>query len=151
MEVKYIQKIAEKLNLSVKQVISIHDMQAEGATIPFMARYRKEATGNLDEVVIGNVVEEIKNFTELEKRKETVIKTIEGLGKLTPELKHRIEECYDAAVLEDIYLPYKPKRKTKATQAIEKGLEPLAKIIFAQGDERPIDQSEKFISDHVTD
>src|SRR4051794_26258927 len=114
MEVKYIQKIAEKLNLLVKQVLSVHDMQAEGATIPFMARYCKEATGNLDEVVIANIVEEIKYFSELDKRKETVVKTIEGLGKLTPELKQRIETCYDAAVLEDIYLPYKPKRKTKA-------------------------------------
>src|SRR6195952_3939406 len=120
MEPKNIQKIAEKLSISIKQIISVYDMQAEGATIPFMARYRKEATGNLDEVAIGNIVEEIKYFTELDKRRETVIKTIEGLGKLTPELKQRIENCYDGTVLEDLYLPYKPKRKTKATQAIEK-------------------------------
>ena len=102
MESRNVQKIAEKLSISVKQVISIHDLQAEGATIPFMARYRKEVTGNLDEVVIGNVVEEIKYFAELDKRRETVIKTIEGLGKLTPELKQRIENCFDANVLEDI-------------------------------------------------
>src|SRR6476620_6706442 len=114
MELKYIQQIAGKLNLAVKQVNSIDQLQAEGATIPFMARYRKEVTGNLDEVVIGNVVEEIKYFNELDKRKETVIKTIDGLGKLTPELKQRIEDCFDANILEDIYLPYKPKRKTKA-------------------------------------
>src|ERR1700716_1448673 len=105
MEVKYIQKIAEELNLTVKQVVSVHDMQAEGATIPFMARYRKEATGNLDEVVIANVIEEIRYFSELDKRKETVLHTIEGLGKLTPELKNRIENSFDAVELEDIYLP----------------------------------------------
>jgi len=151
MEVKNIQKIAEKLSLSVKQVSSIYDLQAEGATIPFMARYRKEVTGNLDEVVIGNVVEDIKYFTELDKRRETVIKTIEGLGKLTPELKKRIEECYDANVLEDIYLPYKPKRKTRATQAIEKGLEPLAKTLFEQGDMNPEEAAGGFINEQVKD
>ncbi|MEO5685167.1 MAG: Tex family protein [Chitinophagaceae bacterium] len=151
MEVKYIQKIGEKLGITIKQVISIHDLQAEGATIPFMARYRKEATGNLDEVVIGNVVEEIKNFTELEKRKETVIKTIDGLGKLTPELKQRIEDCYDGTALEDIYLPYKPKRKTKATQAIEKGLEPLADLVLKQGTENPDIAAAAYINDQVKD
>lgn len=151
MEVKYIQKIAEKLSLAIKQVISIHDLQAEGATIPFMARYRKEATGNADEVVIGNVVEEIKYFTELDKRKETVIKTIEGLGKLTPELKQRVDDCYEQTILEDIYLPYKPKRKTKATQAIEKGLEPLADIIFKQGAENPETAAATFINEQVKD
>ncbi len=151
MELKYIQKIAAKLNIGIKQIISVHDLQAEGATIPFMARYRKEATGNLDEVVIGNVVEEIKYFSELDKRKETVIKTIEGLGKLTPELKQRIEDCYEATVLEDIYLPYKPKRKTKATQAIEKGLEPLATLIFKQGAENPETAAAAYINENVKD
>ena len=122
MEPTYLQKIAEKLQFSLRQVNNIHDLHGEGATIPFMARYRKEATGNMDEVQSNDVVEQIKYFTELEKRKETVLKTIEGLGKLTPELKERIENCYDATILEDIYLPYKPKRKTRATTAIEKGL-----------------------------
>lgn len=151
MELKYTQKIAEKLSLTLKQVTSVHDLQAEGATIPFMARYRKEATNNLDEVAIGNVVEQINYFNELDKRKETVIKTIDGLGKLTPELKERIENCYDATELEDIYLPYKPKRKTKATQAIEKGLEPLAKILFEQGAEDPAAEAGKFINEQVKD
>src|SRR5215217_3449202 len=132
MEQKYIQQIAGKLNLAVKQVNSVDPLQSEGATIPFMARYRKEATGNLDEVAIGNIVEEISYFKELDKRKETVLKTIEEQGKLAPELKQRIEDCLSATELEDIYLPYKPKRKTRATQAIEKGLEPLAKKIFEQ-------------------
>src|ERR671916_2811944 len=105
MELKYIQKIAEKLQLSIKQAGNIYQLHTEGSTIPFIARYRKEATGNLDEVVIANVVEEIKYFDDLEKRKETVIKTIETLGKLTPELKTRIETTFDATELEDIYLP----------------------------------------------
>ena len=121
MDIKYIQKIAEKQSLSLKQVNNIHQLHTEGATIPFMARYRKEATGNLDEVIIGNVIEEIKYFNELEKRKETVLKTIESLGKLTPELSQRIQSSFDATELEDIYLPYKPKRKTRATAALEKG------------------------------
>jgi protein Tex len=151
MELQYTHKIAEKLSLSVKQVSNIYDLQNEGATIPFMARYRKEVTGNLDEVVIGNVVEEIKYFDELNKRKETVLKTIEGLGKLTPELKHRIDDCYDATVLEDIYLPYKPKRKTRATQAIEKGLEPLAKLVFDQGNENADEAAVKFVNEDVKD
>jgi uncharacterized protein len=151
MEVKYIQKIAEKLSFSIKQITNIHDMQSEGATIPFMARYRKEATNNMDEVGIGHVVEQIAYFSELDKRKETVVKTIEGLGKLTPELKDRIENCYDATELEDIYLPYKPKRKTRATQAIEKGLEPLAKLVFEQGAENLDEEAAKFINEQVKD
>jgi len=91
MSQKYNQQIAGKLSLSVKQVNNIRQMQHEGATIPFMSRYRKEATGNLDEVVIGNVVEQIGYFEELEKRKETVLKTIEAAGKLTPALQQRID------------------------------------------------------------
>lgn len=151
MELKYAQKIAEKLSLSLKQINNVQQLHGEGATIPFMARYRKEATNNLDEVAITNIVEEIGYFTELEKRKETVIKTIEGLGKLTPELAQRIQDCFDATVLEDIYLPYKPKRKTRATQAIEKGLEPLAKLIFDQGKENPETEAAKYINEQVKD
>ncbi len=151
MDQKYFNKISEKLNFSLKQVDNIFQLHSEGATIPFMARYRKEATGNMDEVQINDVVEQVKYFNELEKRKETVLKTIEGLGKLTPELRQRIEDTYEANVLEDIYLPYKPKRKTKATVAIEKGLEPLAKIIFEQGNENPVELSAAYINDQVKD
>jgi uncharacterized protein len=151
MEQKYIQQIAGKLSLSAKQVSSIDQLQSEGATIPFMARYRKEATGNLDEVVIGNVVEEIAYFKELDKRKETVLKTIEEQGKLTPELKKRIEDCFSATELEDIYLPYKPKRKTRASQAIERGLEPLAKKIFEQGEFNVEEEAAIFIKEEVKD
>jgi uncharacterized protein len=151
MEQKYIQQIAAKLNISTRQVSSIQQLQSEGATIPFMARYRKEITGNLDEVVIGNVVEETSYYAELDKRKDTVIKTIEEQGKLTPELKKRIEDCFSATELEDIYLPYKPKRKTRASQAIEKGLEPLATLIFAQENIDPQEKAAAFINEEVKD
>src|SRR5690606_20015218 len=149
MELKYSQAIAASLNLSLKQVSSIFDLKEEGATIPFIARYRKEATGNLDEVVIGNVIERINYFNDLEKRKDTVLKTIEAAGKLTPELKKKIDDCFDSTILEDIYLPFKPKRKTKATVAIEKGLEPLAQIIFQQGDENPETEALKYVNENV--
>lgn len=132
MEEKYIVQIASKLQLTLRQVRNIQTLHNEGSTIPFMARYRKEATGNLDEVVIENVVNETGYFMDLAKRKETVLKTITELGKATPELTERINKCLSATELEDIYLPYKPKRKTRATQAIEKGLQPLADKIFSQ-------------------
>ena len=147
MELKYFQKIAAELNLSLKQVNNIFDLNAEGATIPFIARYRKEATGNLDEVVITNVIDQVKYFTDLIKRKETVVKTIEDAGKMTPELKKRIEDCLIATELEDIYLPYKPKRKTKATVAIEKGLEPLAKLVFEQSSVNVDEEAAKFVNE----
>ena len=118
MEDKIQKHIAAELGISVKQVDNINQLHTEGSTIPFISRYRKEATGNLDEVMIGKVIENIKYFNELEKRKETVLKTIEEQGKLTPELKKRINDTLDATTLEDIYLPYKPKRKTKASIAI---------------------------------
>jgi uncharacterized protein len=151
MDIKYIQHIAAELNLSVKQISSIDQLHTEGSTIPFIARYRKEATGNLDEVVIANVIDQVKYFNELEKRKETVLKTIEETGKLTSELKKRIEDCTSATILEDIYLPFKPKRKTKASVAIEKGLEPLATLLFEQGHQNPEAEAAKFITESVKD
>ncbi len=101
MDLKYARKIAAELNITNKQVNSISDLHTEGATIPFIARYRKEATGNLDEVVIGNVINQVKYFNDLEKRKETVLKTIEEAGKLTPELKTRIQDCVNATELDN--------------------------------------------------
>ena len=151
MEIKYIQHISEKLAITVKQINNVYELNAGGATIPFMARYRKEVTGNLDEVQIGRVVEEISYFSELDKRKDTVLKTIEDLGKLSPELKKKIEDCFDTTILEDIYLPYKPKRKTKASQAIEKGLEPLAKLIFKQGMINTETEATAFVNENVKD
>ncbi len=151
MDIKYIQQIAVDLSLPVKNVANVEQLHAEGATIPFISRYRKEATGNMDEVQVGNVMDKIKYYEELQKRKETVVKTIEAAGKLTPELKLRIENCLDATELEDIYLPYKPKRKTKASVAIGKGLEPLAKSIFEQTRDIPEEEIAGFINEQVKD
>ncbi|MBK8611677.1 MAG: RNA-binding transcriptional accessory protein [Chitinophagaceae bacterium] len=149
MDIKYTQHIAANINVSLKQVNSIYQLHTEGSSIPFIARYRKEATGNLDEVVIGHIIEQIKYFNDLEKRKETVLKTMEEAGKLTPELKKRIDNCTNATELEDIYLPFKPKRKTKASVAIEKGLEPLATLLFQQGRQNPEEAAAKFITTEV--
>ena len=147
----YLHHIAAKTNHSFNQVNNVFRLREEGATIPFMARYRKEATGNMDEVAIGSVMEEFEYFIALEKRKETVLKTIDQAGKLTPELKLRIEGSYDANEVEDLYLPFKPKRKTKAVAAIEKGLEPLASMIYEQGGENPTDAAATFLNDQVPD
>lgn len=151
MDNKYVLQIINDLGLSVKQVSNVNELHTEGATIPFIARYRKEATGNLDEVQIASVIDRLKYFAELEKRKETILKTIEEAGKLTPELKKRIEDCIDATILEDIYLPFKPKRKTKASVAIEKGLEPLAKLLFEQKNFDLQLEAGKYITDQVKD
>ena len=126
------QKIAEELNISIKQVEATIQLLDEGATVPFISRYRKERTGSLDEVQITNIRDRISQLRDLQKRKESILKSIEEQGKLTPELKKEIEAAEKMAVLEDIYLPYKPKRRTRATIAREKGLEPLAKLIFEQ-------------------
>jgi uncharacterized protein len=151
MEIKYLQHISATLNLAIKPVMNILELHEGGSTIPFIARYRKEATGNLDEVVIGNVIDQIKYFNELEKRKETVLKTIDEAGKMTPELKKRIEDSVSSTELEDIYLPFKPKRKTKASVAIEKGLEPLAKLLFDQENMNVEEEAAKFITEQVKD
>ncbi len=151
MNLKYIHQIATDLSLPLKNVTNVHQLHAEGATIPFISRYRKEATGNMDEVQVGNVFDKIKYYDELEKRKETVLKTIENAEKLTPELQLRIENCLNATELEDIYLPYKPKRKTKATVAIEKGLEPLAKLLFDQAKNISESDIAAFINEQVKD
>lgn len=149
MDPKYVSVIAQKLSLSIKQVVNVYELQEEGATVPFMARYRKEATGNLDEVIITSIVEEIAYFKDLEKRKETVLKTIESQGKLTPELSAKIVACINATELEDIYLPYKPKRKTRASQAIEKGLGPLADWIWEQQSGSPETAAQAYVKEEV--
>ena len=114
--------IASALHIAVRQVENTLSLLNGGATIPFISRYRKEATGGLDEVQIGEIKERYDRLTDIAKRKETILKTIEGQGKLTADLKKRIEACWDATELEDIYLPYKPKRKTRAESARQKGL-----------------------------
>ena len=151
METHYLRHIAVKTKHSFNQVNNIFRLREEGATIPFMARYRKEATGNMDEVAIGNVMEEMEYYTALIKRKETILKTIEQAGRLTPELQQRIAQSYDANEVEDLYLPFKPKRKTKAVAAIEKGLEPLAKVLFDQGNEIPEQAAVNFLNEQVPD
>lgn len=151
MESNTINIIAQKLHLAVKQVDSVCQLHKEGATIPFMARYRKEMTNNLDEVSITAIVEQLAYFTELDKRKESVLKTIGEQGKLTPELRDRIVHCMSAAELEDIYLPFKPKRKTRATQAMEKGLEPLARFLFEQNEGKVEEQVKNYITESVKD
>ena len=121
--------IAQRLGISLPQVQGTVRLLREGATIPFISRYRKEATGSLDELQIGAIKEQLDRLTELEARRQTVLATIEGQGKLTGELRKRIEECWDAVELEDIYLPYKPKRRTRATAARERGLRTQGAIV----------------------
>ncbi len=148
---KHIEIIARELSLNYKQVSNTIRLLNEGSTIPFISRYRKEQTANLDEVQISSIRELSVKYLELDKRKETVLKTIEEQGKLTDELKNRIVNCYDPTELEDIYLPYKPKRRTKATIAKEKGLEPLAEIIYKQLEKDIVGKAESYINDQVAD
>jgi len=140
--------IAERLGLREKQVEGTLMLLDDGATIPFIARYRKERTGALDEVQIAAIAEHNDRLKELTKRKETIIKTITELEKMTPELQARIDDCWDATVLEDIYLPYKPKRRTRAQAAREQGLEPLA-LLLLRGERHPEAAAQRFVNDAV--
>ena len=134
MNQRHIPKIAQELGLIPKQVQATADLLDEGATVPFIARYRKEATGTLDEVAITAVRDRLNQLMELDKRREAILKSLEERGQLTDELKEKILAAETMVVLEDIYLPYRPKRRTRATIAKEKGLEPLAQRLFAQED-----------------
>jgi len=145
------QLIAERLGISIKQIANTIALLEEGATVPFISRYRKEMTGSLDEVQIGNIQAAKEQLDELDKRKLTILKTITEQELLTPELKVKIEQCYDLNELEDIYLPFKPKRRTRATIAREKGLEPLAKLIFKQYEPDPESRALKYLNDAVAD
>src|ERR1700758_5632019 len=124
--------IAHLLNVPMKGLVATLELLDEGGTVPFIARYRKEATGNLDEVAIGGIQEKVAYFRELEDRRETVLNSINEQGKLTPELKAKIDAALDRTELEDLYLPYKPRRRTKATIAREKGLEQPAEYLGNQ-------------------
>jgi uncharacterized protein len=128
----YDSKIASELSVRPQQVSATVALLEEGATVPFISRYRKEATGTLDEVQVAAIRDRLEQLKELDKRREAILKSIEEQGKLTPELKKSIDQAETMARLEDIYLPYKPKRKTKASVAKEKGLEPLAVLVFEQ-------------------
>ena len=143
--------IANALQLQEKAVSNTLSLLEEGCTIPFISRYRKERTGGLDEVQIAAISDRFDKLKEIEKRKETVVKTITDLGKMTPELQQRIEACWDATELEDIYLPYKPKRRTRAQVAREQGLEPLAKILLLQRERDPERIAEKYVKGDVKD
>lgn len=141
--------IAEKLQIAEKQVLNTLLLLDDGATIPFISRYRKERTDGLDEVQIAAISDEYKRLHELEKRKETILSTIEEQEKLTDELRGKIENCWSSTELEDLYLPYKPKRRTRAQIAREKGLEPLAKIVMSQRHANPELPAERYLSDDV--
>ena len=143
------QIIAQRLGIALRQVQGTVRLLRDGATIPFISRYRKEATGSLDELQVGAVKEQLDKLTELEARKQTVLSTIGEQGKLTDELRKRIEACWEAVELEDIYLPYKPKRRTRATVARERGLEPLANSIMAQNSHDIARQAQRFVTADV--
>lgn len=145
----FAKRISDLLNINIKYVDNTLELLDSGCTIPFISRYRKERTGGLDEVQITQIYEQNERMKETAKRKETIIKTISELGKLTPELEKRINECWEPEVLEDIYMPYKPKRRTRAQMARENGLEPLATIIMMQRDNAPETTARRFINENV--
>ena len=149
MDEKYIKLIAAKLGIRDIQVKNTAFLFSQGATVPFISRYRKEQTGTLNEVQVSQIKEELKKYEELEKRKTAILESIEGQGKLTDELKKKIDEVLSMTDLEDLYLPYKQKKKTRATVAKEKGLEPLATQILLQQNADCEALAEKFLNDKV--
>lgn len=148
---EFSQMIATELKLPAHRIANTLKLLQGGATIPFISRYRKEATGGLDEVQIGDIQTRYEKLCELSKRKETVLSTIEEQGKLTPELKARISACWNATELEDIYLPFKPKRKTRAEAARAKGLEPLALLLMMQKENNLAAKVRNFVKGEVKD
>ena len=151
MKTKIIEMIASALNLHRNNVEGVLTLLDEGCTIPFISRYRKEKTGGMDEVQIGEISQKYDKISELAHRKETILKTISEQDKLTAELEQRINDCWDATELEDIYLPYKPKRRTRAQIAREQGLEPLAQIVLLQRDSNIVRTAQRFVKDGVAD
>ena len=145
---KYIQ---ERLPIPTKSIENTLQLLTEDCTIPFIARYRKDKTGNLDEVAIENIFKLNKNFDEIVKRKESILKSIEEQNALTPELQNKIEQSFDLQEIEDLYLPYKKRKKTKADSAREKGLEPLAKIIMSQKSDDVAYLASKYLNKDVAD
>ena len=148
---EYANIIATSLELNLTKVTNTLALLDEGCTIPFISRYRKEKTGGLDEVQIANISQWKDKLTELAKRKETICKTIDELGKLTPELRSRIDNTWDSTTLEDIYLPYKPKRRTRAQVARQQGLEPLAQTILLQREPNPQNVARAYVKGDVKD
>ena len=146
----FTRRIAKILGLPERGVDNTLTLLDEGCTIPFISRYRKERTGGLDEVQIGQIADMNQRMKELEKRKETIVKTITEQGKMTDELQRRISECWEPTELEDIYLPFKPKRRTRASVAREQGLEPLATILMMQREPDPLRAAQRFVKGDVT-
>ena len=151
MDKIYISYIAERLQVKDWQVENCVSLFEEGATIPFISRYRKERTGGLDEVSVAEIRHWAEVFSEMEKRKATVLQAVEDAGALTPELASRIKGCVESRELEDIYLPYKPKRRTRATAAKEAGLEPLADKMYSVSLADPYSEARKFVGEKVAD
>ena len=147
----YANIIAKKLNLNGRYVENTLQLLEEGCTIPFISRYRKERTGNMDEVQIAAISEANDKLKDIDKRKETVVKTITEQVKMTDELQRRIEDCWDANELEDIYMPFKPKRRTKAQMARELGLEPLSVILMMQRESNPEAAAKRFVKEGIKD
>ena len=146
---KYLKAIAEALGIKLEQVEAVTGLLDGGATVPFISRYRKEATGGLDEVAIFNIESQYHKFAELEKRKQTIVETIAEQGKLTDELKRKIDDTLDSITLEDLYLPYKPKKRTRATVAREQGLEPLAGWLMKQNQGSAELMAERFLKGEI--
>jgi len=146
MSERYFIKIAAELGISIKQVEATAQLLQEGGTVPFIARYRKELTGSLDEVQIAAIRDRLEQLEELDKRRETILKSIKEQGKLTAELEQKIQDAETMSALEDLYLPYRPKKRTKATIAKEKGLEPLAMLILEQANTDLQAEAEKFVN-----
>ena len=147
MGLESLPRLVEELGITPRQIMAVARLLAEGNTMPFIARYRKEVHGDLDEVQISKIQERLAYYKELEERRSTILKSIEEQGKLTEELKQRIQACATKTTLEDLYLPFKPKRRTRAMIAREKGLEPLAEAILAQGSTPPETEAAAFVSE----
>ena len=144
-------KIIANQTASLEQVDATLDLLDAGCTIPFISRYRKEATGNLNEVQVATISDLYEKLKELQKRKDTILKTIDAQGKLTDALRDRITQCWDTTELEDIYMPYKPRRRTRAQVAREQGLEPLATLIILQREPHPEAAAQRYVKDDVAD
>lgn len=142
----YVEAIATELQLPARNVSAVMALLTEGATIPFIARYRKEVTGSMDELAITGIRDREKQLRELDSRRDTILKSIKEQGKMSPELRDRLMKASSLTALEDIYLPYKPKRRTRATIAREKGLEPLARILSSQGNGDPEKVAERYVN-----
>jgi len=140
-------KIATELSIAEKQVSATVALLDEGATVPFISRYRKEVTGTLDEVQVAAIRDRVQQLRELDKRREAILKSLTDMGKLTPGLEKQINEAETMVLLEDIYLPYRPKRKTRATTAREKGLQPLADLLMEQKRIDPAEEAAKYVDE----